>query len=466
MTLSTVLEQAQLLIDNENYEKAFGMLKAAHQSDAKNIEILEKLALLAETMEMPNEAIYYWEELVQNEPDNLVAHSQLQDLYFHLNKYKYYLTRAKVKTLNGNISQAVSDYKKAVDSTTDEKEIAEARFLLAKVYEFLGKTIQATDEYLRLIEHEDNIVFYYKLAELYAVEDKYEAIDILKRALKTFPDEDMAKEQLAGLYLATNQLDEALEFAQSDLTKAKIYLMKQENERAYELLSSFKSKNMPEYITLMAEYYFNKKEFKECLEKIEEFKKLNPENPLIYQMRALVAQEQDNNFEEHVNWGKYYLLKKDDELALSEFIHAHNLNSKDAIVIKEIIKIYERTADKHAILEFYEKLLKADPQNQEALKNIAKFYSDMYEFKEAINYYQQLLELNPKNIDIYKEVAFCWEKLKNYALAKEFYEKYLEKAPLNPETEKLKSKIAKMSNESSVEEDEGFLDKILKFFAK
>lgn len=466
MKAQPILDQAQLLIDNENYEKAFSVLKIAHESDKKNIEILERLALLSETMEMPNEAIYYWEELITYEPNSLVAYGQLQDLYFHTDRYKYYIARAKVKTLEGNVSQAIPDYKKAIDNTTDEKNIMEARFLLAKAYEFLGKNTNAADEYFRILDLEDNITIYYKLAELYALEDKHAAIDILTRAIEAYPDESNLKETLAGLYIKTNQPDKAVNFAQEPLTKAKIYLMNQQNVRAYEILNSFEPKTMPEYLALMAEYYFNSKDFDKCLEQIEEFRKADSSNPLVYQMKALVCEETNDAYNAHYNWSKYYMLKNDNDMALSELMHAHNIKPDNAEIIKEILKIHENGGDKNSILEFYEKLLKADPKNEDALKNIAKFYSDMYEFKEALGYYNRLLELNPKDNQVYFEVAYCYEKLRNNILAKEFYEKYLKKAPLTPETEKLKEKLSKMSDEVSVEEDEGILEKIVRFFSK
>lgn len=465
MKVETLIEQAQLLIDNENYEKAFQILKSAHESDKKNVEILEKLALLSQTMEMPNEAMYYWEELIDNDPDSMVAHSELQDLYFHQDKYKYYLSRAKVKTLNENISQAVPDYKKAIDNTTDEKNIIEARFLLAKSYEFLGKIQNAIDEYLRILDLEDNLIIYYKLAELYSLEDKYTAVDILLRAVEAYPNEGTLKELLSGLLIETNQLDKAMEYAQSDLTKAKIYLMKQENAKAYEILAAFESKTMPEYLVLMAEYYFNVKDFDNCNEKIEEFQKIDSLNPLVYQMKALVCSEKNDTFNEHYNWGRYYLLKKDTAVALNEFIQAHHIKPDSAEIIKEIIKIYENNGDKNSILEFYEKLLKVDSNNQDALKNMAKFYAGMYEFKDALTYYNKLIELNTKDNQIYYEIGYCYEKLKNNVLAKEFYQKYLEKAPLTPDVEKLKVRLSKLSDDVA-EEDEGFLDKIMKFFTK
>ena len=63
----------------------------------------------------------------------------------------------------------------------------------------------------------------------------------------------------------------------------------------------------------------------------------------------------------------------------------------------------------------------------------------------------------------------CYEKLKDFSSAKEAYDKYLAKAPLSPDTEKLKERIAKFANSpsvSAVTEEEGLIDKIMRFFGK
>lgn len=465
MKVQTLIEQAQLLADNENFEKAFELLKTAYDLDKSNADVLEKLALSAQTLEKMDEAASYWETLIDLDPNSLVAYSELQDIYFHKDKYKYYLTRAKTKILQENIGQAVPDYKKAIDNTTNEKEIIEARFLLAKAYEFLHKSTNAIDEYFKILDYGDNLSVYYKVAELYSSADKYAAINVLERAVNAYPEESNLKEMLAGLFIETNQLDEAKKYVQSDVTKAKICLMQGNNEEAFGVLNSIDDKTSPQYIMLMAEYFFNVKDFDRCTEMITKFKKLEPQNPLVYQMMALVFEEKNDLFSAHYSWGAFYNLKKDYQMALSEFLQAHNVKPDDASVIKEIIKINENTNDKTSLIEFYEKLIAIEPNNESALGNLGKFYLDMHEFKNALRYFERLESSNSRNVEVLKDIAFCYEKLKNNILAKEYYQKYVDRSPLTPEVEQLKHKLSKMSDEN-FSEDEGLLEKIMKIFSR
>ena len=120
-------------------------------------------------------------------------------------------------------------------------------------------------------------------------------------------------------------------------------------------------------------------------------------------------------------------------------------------------------------MEFYEKLHRQEPDNPIALKGLGDVYADMYEFKNALDYYEKLAKADSNNYEIYNKIGFCYEKLKNIKKAKESYEKYLEKAPLSPDSEKIKEKVAKMDVskvQETVNEEEGFIDKIMKFFGK
>ncbi len=465
MKLQIMINQAQELIDNDDYEKAYVLLSEAYTNTPNDPELIEKLAMCAQTLEKEQEALSLWEKLSEIDPENLVAYSELQDKYLHINKYKYYLTRAKVKVMQGNLGQAVSDYKKAVDNTSEENEIIDARILMAKSYEALHKVNKAIDEYYKILDHRHDLAIVLKLAELCAIDDKHAAINVLKRGIEYFPDESMLKEFLAKCLIETNQLDEALKYTSSDQTKAKIYLMQNENEKAIKILENTEDQTSVEYLLLMAEYYFNKKDFDNCESFIEQYKEKEPLSPLVYQMLALIEEEKSNLLAAHKYWGKYYSLKNDSDMALSEYMLAHNFDNKDADIIKEIIRLNENLNNTTSLMEFYEKLLEAEPTNYTALEKLGDFYYEMQEYRNAIAYYEQLVGNNRSKYEVLLKLGKSYEKIKNNVLAKEFYNKYLDKAPVTPETAALKSKLDSMSNES-VGEDEGFLEKILKFFSK
>lgn len=470
MSSNYILDQAQMLVDQEQYDKAYEMLTSAYDKLKDDAEYLEKLALLAKTMEKQEDAINYFEELVKVNPNSLVAYSELLDFYMNTDKYKYYVTRAKYKILNEKVSQAVDDYKKAINCTTEEEDIINARFLLAKVYEHLDKTQSAIDEYYRIIEHKDDMAIYYKLADLYVqMNDRYSAINILEKGVKAFPNIVELNEYLSNLYLKEGQYDKALEYAQNDFLKTKAYLMKGENETAFELLEKIEDKENANYSALMAEYYFNIKDWEKCKEFIEKFNTASPQNPLVYQMKALVCDANNDTYGYHFNMGKCYSYKKNYELALVEYLNAHRIDSTKSDAIKEIIKINEASGDKTSLMEFYEKLVRQEPDNTFALKGLGDVYKDMYEFKSALEYYNRAIKINSNDYELYNQMGLCYEKLKDIRSAKECYERYLEKAPLSPDSEKIKEKISKMvinSSETLINSEEGFIDKIMNFFSK
>lgn len=472
MSSNGILERAQMHIDNEDYDKAYEILTSAYENMKNDAEFLEKAALLAKTMDKQSEAVKYWEELVKVNPNSLVAYSELLDIYEEKEKYKYYVTRAKYKILNEKVTQAIDDYKKAINCTQEEDEIINARFLLAKVYEATGKTQNAIDEYLRIIEHQDDMAIYYKLADLYCLmDDRYSAINILERGVKAFPEVNELGEYLSALYLKEGEYDKSIENARNDYQRIKAYLMKGDNDEALKLLQSINDETNANYFALYAEYYFNIKDYSKCSEYIDKFAGLSPQNPLVYQMRALVCDENNDTFGYHYNMGRCYSYKEDYELALVEYLNAHRADSSNIEAIKEIIKINEASGDKTSLMEFYEKLYRMEPNNEIALKGLGDIYADMYEFSTAADYYEKLLKLKTSDYEVFKKLGFCYEKLKQTARAKENYQKYLDLAPLSPDTEKLKEKVSKMivtsenSNET-INQEEGFIDKIMRFFGK
>ncbi len=465
--INRVISQAQMLEDQEKYEEAYNLLEQNYNELKEDAEFLEKLATLAKTLNKEEET-RYWEELVEVQPDSMLAYQELLEKYFGVDKFKYYYTRAKYKILNGKMTQALDDYKKAYDSTPDSKLIVEARFMRAKLLEELGKNQNAIDEYYRIIELEPSHAAYLKLANLYnSSTDRHSAITVLKQGVELFPEDVMLREFLSNLYIKEGQYDDALSTTKDVYLSIKAYLMKGDNNKALELLNSAPDKNIAKYHSLMAEYYFNTKDYDKCKEEIKLFREKEPQNPLGFQMLAMICDAKDDLYGYHYNMGRCYSLKQDYDLALNEYFNAHKADSKGTEAIKEIIKINEASNNPSMLMEFYEKLLKSEPDNIDALKGLAKFYSDMYEFRQALEYLEKWKAIKPDDAQVYYQLGLCFEKLKNLRNAKENYNIYLSKAPLSPDTEKLRERIEKMADDNGpVSEDEGLLDKIMKIFGK
>lgn len=466
-TIEAILSRAQSLSDNEQFEDAYNVLTAAYNEGKENAEFLEKIALAAQTLDKKEDAQKYWEELILIAPNSMVAYSELQDIYNETDRYKYYLTRAKVKVLNGQIGQAIPDYKKAIDNTQEQNLKNDASILMARAYEYIGKTMSAIDEYYKLSQHIHNADTHLKIAELYLKEnDKFSAINALEQAAAEFTDDDRVKDFLAKLYVETSEVDKAEKYAVSDFLKIKIKLMQGKNDEAYGLLQNVENKQTADYCKLLAEYHFNKENWDACADAINNFAKFEPNHPLIFQMRSLVCEKQGDMHGSHVNRAKMYLAKEQKDVAMHEYLLAHKIDGKNIQTIEDIIKLCETMGEKNTAEEFYEKLLAIDPKNERALIKSGDFYMDLGEYSRAADFYERASQ-NTKSSEVFLKAGKCFEKLKRQKIAKDYYGKYVSKAPMSAEVELIKHKISQMSGEDNRNsDDEGFLEKFLGLFSK
>ena len=240
---------------------------------------------------------------------------------------------------------------------------------------------------------------YVKLGEIYEkTEGIISAIQILERGKKDkgFTEYD---EVLAGLYIRNSQPEKALAITKNELTKARALFDMGDNEKGYETLMGVKDKYINEntFHSLLAQYYFQKNMYDEAFKEIEEFEKLAPNSPLIYQMRALIYEQKEDAFNEHINWGKYNILRNDKDVALNEYMTAYRYNNKDADLIETIASLLEAEGDKTKASEFYERLADVDPKNTLALQKLVEFRDSIGDNYGAREYLERLKTLDPRN---------------------------------------------------------------------
>ena len=465
--IAKILKDIEELEQTEQYEKAIEELLRLNEQIPNNLEIVKNLAMDYEVLKNVDEAIFWWEKYKSIDANDTISYFQLTDLYLEKDKYQYYMNRAHIKIIEKKNSQAVDDFKKAINTAQDEKEISNARFMLAVMYESLKKNTDAIQEYLRLIETEENLDIYVRLVELYKQESNQEAIGLLETVVEKFPQETGLKEDLAKLYYQEGDLENALKFAQDDLTKAKVYLEQQKNDEALKILQNIKvdKENAVKYHSLFAEYNYNLNEYEKAFENLKELEKVSPNLPLLYQMRALIYEAKNEEYMSHLCWAKCYELKGQIELTVDELLLAHNLNPKDEKAIMSLINVYTQQNDNHSVIEFCEKLYNIDANNSFAIKKLAQFYQGHGEHKVALDFYEKLYLLDKSDMQSLKLLAQAYENVKDGENAKKAWAKYLERAPLGAETETIKRKLQSLD---SLEPDasEGFLDKLMSFFAR
>ncbi len=405
---------AEQLEQNEKYEEAYAEYKKEYLHKKNDIELLTKLAHIALILDKKEDAKSYYAMILELEPSNILAHEQLIDLFVNDDKFKYYLLRGNLHSLQQQFSHAKNDYKKAINSATEPSEAIPARYLLAGLCEGQEKYQEAIDEYLKIADYDEkNPVIYLKMAELYEkTEGLVASLEILERGKKELDTKDF-DEILAGYYIRNSQPDRALELTGENLTKVRALMDLERNDEAFEILNKVKDNYKGEKLihSLLAQYYFQKGMKTEAFAEIDEFSKLDPNSPLIYQMRALIYESEGDSFNEHLNWGKYNILKGDKDVALNEYLTAYQFDNSNIELIETLANQLETVGDKTKANEFYERLSEVEPNNTNALVKMAQFRESIGDNTGAFNYIERLKEVDSRNsfvlenYDKYKELA-------------------------------------------------------------
>ena len=392
----TLAEQYE---NDEQYEKAYEEYKKQYENGKENVHILQKLGHLASILNKKDEAEEYYKKVVALDKKNIVAYEQLMDICFENNdKFTYYLSRGQMHVLQEQYEHAINDFKKAIAHGEQDERLNSTRYMLADLYEKTNQPNKAIDEYLKISDTEyTSSETYLKLAALYYKTDFLEsAIEILQRAKDDgFEGLD---EALAQYYSRANDSEKALNLTKDNMLKARSLMELGRNDEAIELLKSMhdKYKNDSQYCALIAQYYFETGELETALEKVNEFAKVAPNSPLIYQMRALIYEKKGDEFNEHVNWAKFNNLKGDTDIALNEYMIAHQIDENNIDVIITIADTLDKTDKNHSV-EFYEKLLELQPNNKRALQKLAEFRDRIGDYIEMVNYLDKLKQIDPRN---------------------------------------------------------------------
>lgn len=466
------LNIAEQLEENEQYDKAYEEYKKLYSQKPKSLDLLQRLGHLATMLGKKEEATEYYSKILELDATSVLAYEQLMDIYESDNRYKYYVARGNLHIVQQELSHAISDFKKALDKAQAEEEISASRFILANLYEQVGKNHQAIDEYLRILDSEaTNELVYLRLAKIYINEDSISsAIEILERAREHGFDTANVNENLAQLYLRNGEPQKARELTQDELVKVKSLLDEEKNDAAFEILEKIKDKykKNAQYHSLLAQYYFNTKNWDKSLECVGEFDKFEKNSPLSYQMRALIYEEKGNDFDAHINWAKYNLARKDKDVALNEYFSAYQVDDSNTDLVRNIAELIEDMGDRNHAAEFWEKLAKLEPSNKKALEKLAEFRENIGDYRSEAEVLEKLYEIDSKNTMTIKKLAKAYERIRDREKSLEFYKKFVSLSPINDDYNEAKSKISKLESSDYAQgpEDEGLLGKIMSLFSK
>ena len=470
------IELAEQFEEQEEYEKAYDEYKKLLNARPKSIELLQRTAHIATILGKTEEAENYFTKILEYDPANEVAYEQLMDTFINTDKFKYYTYRGNLHLIQQKFEHAAGDFKKALDKAPDAPRANMTRFILAGIYANIGKENNAIDEYLRIIDtHEAPEEAYLSLSKIYEKQDILSsAAEILERGIKDGHDSQKIKDTLANIYLKNNQTEAAAKTSSDRLVQLRCLIEENNFDEAQAKIEEMKAdyKKNPKYLTLVAQFYYAQKDFERAFEYVNEFAKFEKNSPLIYQMRALIYEEQGNEFEEHYNWAKYNQIRGNQDVALNEYMQAYNSKNDDAVLVLTIAELLDEMKDRTHAAEFYEKLSQIEPNNKKALERLGEFRESIGDYKMSVEYFERLYELDKRISSILKSLAKGYEKTKRPDKAAEFYSKYLSAAAVSEEEAvSIKKKIEKLEAkkkdyQDATDEDGGLIGAIMKFFNK
>lgn len=464
------LQLAEQYEENEQYDKAYEEYKKSYESNPKDLGVLERLGHIAGMLGKKDEAAEYYTAILEMDATNIMAYEQLMDIYAGTDRYKYYIYRGNMHSVMHQLEHAINDFKKALNHTADNQEAqCSTRFVLGALYEQIGNTTKAIDEYLKVLDYDHtNEAVYLKLANLYMLENApASAIETLERARKEGFDTDTIKEQLAQMYLKNNQPEIAKDITNDTLMKIKCLLASGNMEEASEEIQKNNDmyKGNADFYVIKAQYFYAEKDFDKALENVNEYEKFQPNTALGFQMKALIYEGKKDDYNSYLNWGKYNLARGNKDIAVNDFLNAYQLNETDVDLIHSLAILLESTGEKNHAVEFYEKLHRLEPTNKTALQKLADFRESIGDYGTQVDYLEQLLETDKRNTALIRQIGELHEKLRNKPEAVKYYQKYISITGDSPETDKIRRKLAKLEN-TEMEQEEGLIDKIMRFFNK
>jgi len=463
------LQTAEQLEENEQYSEALEEYKRLYERNPKDLSLLERLGHLSILLNNKDDAAQYYSKILEQDATNPLAYEQLMDIYAEIDRYKYYIYRGNLHTTEHKLEHAINDYKKAVNCAQSDDDMMNARFVLGTLYEQNEDNLKAIDEYLKVIEYEKTYEeVYTRLAKLYLKESApASAIDILERARQNGFDTVNVKEQLADIYVKNGDAEKAYGVTSDELTKVRCLLDMGKNDDAIAKLNEMESQysHIAQYHSLKAQYYYMTGEFDKALDCVAEFDKAEPNSPLTYQMKALIYEERKDDYNAHINWGRYNLVRGDKDVAINEFLNAYQIKGNDLNLLNSLAMLLEESGDKNHAMEFYERISKLDETDKKALNKLAQFRESIGDYGMQAEYLLKLYKLDKRNSLVVKQLGDAYDKIHNKPAAIECYQKYLEIGKGNPDYEKIQKKFERLSN-SSEQDETGFLDKVMGWFSK
>lgn len=139
------------------------------------------------------------------------------------------------------------------------------------------------------------------------------------------------------------------------------------------------------YKLLLAEYFYNKNEYNEALNVVNEYINLIGPSAVSFQMKALCYEGLNDEFMAAVNFGYMKKAQNKNDEAIVEFNHAHSLNKKDKNVLIELANLYMGLGEKYTAMDFWNAVYELDGDSH-AKTVLGDFYFSEGDYRMAEKY--------------------------------------------------------------------------------
>ncbi len=441
-------EKARLLFAMGRKDEAFESSRIAIVNDPDNKWYKVLYARIAKANDRYDEYVTIYEELVTEYPTNLEF---IQELAF-----AYYFT---------------GDYKKSIDAFNDIEKIMGINEGIstqkADLYDRLGKTNDALQEYEKLIEYDPNQVRYYALLAEYStkIKNNEKAIWAYNKIVELDPDDPYIHISLADFYRKEGDNDKSFEelklgMANKELdlsTKINILvsyysgkLTADHKKQALELSEILKvtHPNDPLSETFYASMLYENEEYESARNLFVKILDSDGSNYAIWEQLLFcdlylenyeqLAEDSEKTLEYFPSYplpwffaGAAYLQQKEFEKAVNKLVTGKDFVVNNNALLEQFYSTlgdaYNELGNYKASYEAFDNTLRLNPENALVLNNYAYYLSLRKEnLEKAESMAKKAIELDPynsNNLDTYAWVLF---QLTKYDAALDWIKKALQ----------------------------------------
>lgn len=408
-----IVERANAAVLSRDYTLAARLYKGLLKNSPQDLDLLTKLGELYVKSGNDNQALPYFQEIINIDSKNINALNSLGAIYRRQKKY----------------DESIAVLEQAVISDEENPQVF---YNLGFTYKLMGKNEEAIHCFNTVVEkNPSDVLAWNHLGSIYAEQKKYdESIDSYLKGLKIDPNHPILHLNLAQSYEKTGRDELAIKEYESALRSkpgwldaidgyADLLLKKNKTRNASELVQKgilLNPKDTSMHIK-MGKVYSTQSDFENAESEYKSALDIEPKNS-----KALsgLAESQEN-------LGKL----EDAELTMNRWEQEEPLNPdmlrQYAGVLLTRNKLSEASAK---IKEVYDE----NPNDVHSLNLLGQYYICRGDENKAMGCFKKIRKINPDYYDFYKTGGKRFSQKAKYSKAQEFYEKFIEKNPDDSES--------------------------------